>query len=64
MIIVNYRYKKYTNYPSVYINIKIVKTSKYTLSCIRCYIVIAICRLQLLNDHVIPKGLKLLMYKL
>jgi len=43
MVIVNYRnIKKYTKYISVYINIKIMKTSKYDLSYMRYYIVIAI----------------------
>ena len=42
MIIVNYRNKKYNKYISVYIKVKIVKTSKYDLSYMRYYIVIAI----------------------
>jgi hypothetical protein len=45
MIIVNYGYKeKYAKYISVYIKFKIVETSKYNLSCMRYYIVVAICR--------------------
>jgi hypothetical protein len=40
MVIVNYRLKKYAKYISVYIKIKIVKISKYDLSCMRYYIVI------------------------
>jgi hypothetical protein len=43
MVIVNYN-KKYTKYILVYIKVKIVKTLKYDLSCMRYYIVIAICR--------------------
>ena len=43
MVIVNYRnIKKYTKYISVYIKVKIVETSKYDLSYMRYYIVIAI----------------------
>ena len=42
MIIVNYRNKKYAKYISVYIKIKIVEASKYDLSYMRYYIVIAI----------------------
>ena len=37
-----YKYKKYAKYISVYIKVKIVETSKYDLSYIRYYIVIAI----------------------
>ena len=43
MVIVNYiNIKKYAKYISVYIKVKIVETSKYDLSYIRYYIVIAI----------------------
>ena len=42
MVIVNYRNKKYAKYISVYIKVKIMKTSKYDLSYMRYYIVIAI----------------------
>ena len=43
MVIVKYRnIKKYAKYISVYINVKIMKTSKYDLSYMRYYIVIAI----------------------
>ena len=42
MVIVNYRNKKYSKYISIYIKVKIVKTSKYDLSYMRYYIVIAI----------------------
>ena len=42
MVIVNYRNKKYDNYISVYIKIKIVKITKYDLSYMTYYIVIAI----------------------
>jgi hypothetical protein len=42
MVIVNYRNKKYVKYISVYIKVKIVETSKYDLSYMRYYIVIAI----------------------
>ena len=43
MVIVNYRNKKkYTNYISMYLKVNIVETSKYDLSYIRYYIVIAI----------------------
>ena len=42
MVIVNYRNKKYVKYISVYIKVKIMKTSKYDLSYMRYYIVIAI----------------------
>ena len=41
MVIMNYRNKKYVKYISVYINVKIVETSKYDLSYMRYYIVIA-----------------------
>jgi len=41
MVIVNYR-KKYVKYISVYIKVKNVETSKYDLSYMRYYIVIAI----------------------
>jgi len=39
---VNYKNKKYTKYILVYIKVKIVETSKYDLSYMRYYIVIAI----------------------
>ena len=42
MIIVNYRNKKYAKYISVYIKIKIVEASKYDLSYMTYYMVIAI----------------------
>ena len=43
MVIMNYRNKKkYVKYISVYIKVKIVETSKYDLSYMRYYIVIAI----------------------
>ena len=43
MIIVNYRnIKKYAKYISVYVKVKIMKTSKYDLSYMSYYIVIAI----------------------
>ena len=43
MVIVNYRSKnKYAMYISVCIKVKIVETSKYDLSYMRYYIVIAI----------------------
>ena len=43
MVIVNYRnIKKYAKYISVYIKVKIVEISKYYLSYMRYYIVIAI----------------------
>ena len=42
MVIANYRNKKYSKYISVYINVKIVETSKYDLNYTRYYIVIAI----------------------
>ena len=42
MVLVNYRNKKNIKYISVYIKIKIVETSKYDLSYMRYYIVIAI----------------------
>jgi len=43
MIIVNYQSKKkYAKYVSLYMKVKIVKTSKYDLSYMRYYIVIAI----------------------
>ena len=42
MVTVNYRNKKNTKYISVYIKVKIVKTSKSDMSYIRYYIVIAI----------------------
>ena len=43
MVIVNYRnIKKYAKYISVYIKVKIVETSKYNLSYMRYYIIIAI----------------------
>ena len=42
MIIVNYRNKKNIKYISVYIKIKIVETSKYDLSGMKYYVVIAI----------------------
>ena len=43
MIIVNYiNIKKYANYISVYIKVKIVETLKYDFSYMRYYIVIAI----------------------
>ena len=43
MVIVNYRnIKKYVKYISVYNKDKIMKTSKYDLSYMRYYIVIAI----------------------
>ena len=48
MVVVNYRNKKYAKYISVYIKIKIVKTSKYNLSYMRYYIVIAIRELILI----------------
>ena len=52
MIIVNYRNKKYAKYISVYINVKIVEISKYDLSYMRYYIVIAIRELILIFlDH-------------
>ena len=38
----NYKNKKYTKYILVYIKVKIVETSKYDLSYMRYYIVIAI----------------------
>ena len=38
----NYRNKKYAKYVSVYIKVNIVKTSKYDMSYLRYYIVIAI----------------------
>ena len=41
MVIVNYR-KKYAKYISVYIKIKMVETSKYDLSGMKYYVVIAI----------------------
>ena len=41
MVIVNYR-KKYVKYISVYVKVKIMKTLKYDLSYMRCYIVTAI----------------------
>jgi len=37
-----YKYKKYANYISVYIKVKIVETLKYGFSYMRYYIVIAI----------------------
>ena len=45
--------KKYAKYISVYIKVKIVETWNYVLSCMRQYIVRAICRAQLVNDLVI-----------
>ena len=43
MVIMNYRNKKkYVKYILVYINVKIVETSKYDLNYMRYYIVIAI----------------------
>ena len=48
MVIVNYRNKKYSKYISIYIKVKIVKTSKYDLSYMRYYIVIAIRELIIL----------------
>ena len=42
MFIVNYRNKKYVKYILVYIKVKIVEASKYDLSYMRYYIVIAI----------------------
>ena len=43
MVIVNYiNIKKYAKYISVYVKVKIVKTSKYDLSYMSYYIVIAI----------------------
>ena len=48
MVIVNYRNKKYVKYISMYTKVKIVKTSKYDLSYIRYYIVIAIRELILI----------------
>jgi hypothetical protein len=45
-------------YISVYIKVSIVKNLKYDLSCMRYYIVIAIRKVQLLNDPVILKDLK------
>ena len=43
MVIVNYRnIKKYAKYISVYIKVKIMKTSKYDLSYMRYYIIIAL----------------------
>ena len=42
MVIVSYRNKKYVKYILVYIKVKIVETSKYGLSYMRYYIVIAI----------------------
>ena len=48
MVIVNYRNKKYTKYISVYIKVKIVEISKYDLSYMRYYIVIAIRELILI----------------
>jgi hypothetical protein len=52
--------KKYSKYILLYIKVKIVKMSKYDLSCMRYCIVIVIvkCRVQLLNDLVILKDLK------
>jgi hypothetical protein len=54
MVIVNCRYKKYAKYIPVYIKVKIVETSEYDLSCMRCNISIAIRKLiiilGLLND--------------
>ena len=38
----NYKNKKYTKYILVYIKVKIVETSKYDLTYMRYYIVIAI----------------------
>ena len=38
----NYETKKYTKYILVYINVRIVETSKYDLSYMRYFIVIAI----------------------
>ena len=37
-----YKYKKYANYISIYIKVKIQETSKYDLSYMRYYIVIVI----------------------
>ena len=42
MVIVNYRSKKNAKYISVYMKVKILKTSKYDLSYMRYCIVIAI----------------------
>ena len=43
MVITNYKnIKKYTKYISVYIKVKIMEISKYDLSYMRYYIVIAI----------------------
>ena len=42
MIIVNYRNKKYAKYISFYVKVMIVEISKYDLSYMRYYIVIAI----------------------
>jgi len=43
MVIVNYRnIKKYAKYISVHTNVKIVETSKYDLSYMRYYTIIAI----------------------
>ena len=58
MSIVNYRYKKCAKYVSVYISVKIMETSKYNLSCMRYYIVIAIYRAQLANDLLILNVVK------
>ena len=49
MVTVNYRnIKKYVKYISVYIKVKIMKTSKYDLSYMRYYIVISIRELILI----------------
>ena len=42
----------------MYIKVKIVEILKYDLSCMRFYIVVGMCRVQLLNDLVILNGLK------
>ena len=58
IVIVNYRYRKKAKYISVYINVKIVETSKNDLSCMRYYIVIVIYKAQLENGLVILNVLK------
>jgi hypothetical protein len=40
------------------IKVKIMETSKYNLSCMRYYIVIVMCRAQLLNNLVILNDLE------
>jgi len=64
MVTLNYRnIKKYANYISMSIKVKIVETSKYDFSYMRYYIVIAIRELILFFDHKMTLNEKVINYK-